>query len=183
MSTTLAHGTGRPGFVTLGKLETAQPEGSPMELTITFTNPRIAGVTMDIGSALASGCAAVLNATNHLAAIPRWNSQTPLAVAQGATLRIRWVKEAAQVEVIGAVLGGLTLAGLVAAGVVEWPLAVTIALGAGLVLLLAANWALIVNQVVHHVILPTIGGLAEPVLIVGGVGLAALVAYHLVSQV
>lgn len=177
MSVVLASGSGAPSAGVITAHEQAQPEQTEMELNITLGNPRVLGVSVNIGNAVAAGAAAALNAAESLAHVPRWGAKTPLAEAQGPVLRIRWVKAAVSGGLILGALAGLgSLAAMVAAGWVELPAAIAVAAGGVAVIALAANWQLVARFLVNRVVKPTASLLLGPALLLGAVVIGGLVA-------
>jgi len=173
----VAGGTGLHGLADWVSWERQQPEGTQMELILTFGAIRTPAVNWGpvhipsgqivTGDQLATACAAVLNAiqahTQALTGLARW-PHTPFAQAVGAQCRIRWVKMAPGLGAILGVLGGLGtfVAGLTLTDLGVVPLAaVAVLVGISLDLLVNA-WQLVV-YVVHHP-----GAVMAPLALLGG---------------
>jgi hypothetical protein len=173
----VAGGTGLNGLGNWVGWERQQPEGTRIELVLTFgaiRTPAINWGPLNIpsgqivtGDQLAAACAAVLNAieehTQVLTGLTRWPN-TPFAQAVGAQCRIRWVKMAPGLGAILDVLGGLAtfVAGLTLTDIGIVPLAALAVLVAiGLAVLVNA-WQL-VAYVVHHP-----GAVVAPLALLGG---------------
>jgi hypothetical protein len=141
-TTVLLQGTGMPDLSAVSTAEQAQPPGTRVEWQLVFrdvTTPAIAVGPIQVpqqtvvgAGTLAGAVAALVNqaaqAIPALQGIPTWPGQ-PLAVAQGGTVRIRWVTDAPWGPVVAGVLAGLATT-LVASGVFDIALVPAVALGA-----------------------------------------------------
>jgi len=179
----VAGGVGLHGLADWVAWEQRQPEGTQLELDLTFgavRTPAIRWGPIQVpsgqivsGPQLATACAAVLNwiatHTQALTGLTPW-PQTPFAQAVGSQCRLRWVKAAPGLGAILGVLGGLAtlVAGLTLAdlGAVS-ALAVAVLVGIGLDLLVN-GWQLVVYVVQHP------GAVVAPLALVGGGVLVAL---------
>lgn len=182
MSTVIARGTGAPTTQTLAAHEDAQPEGTPMEMDLTFQGLTALGRTWITGAQIATAVADLANTSAALLPYRRWPGQ-PLAQALGPLVRFRWIKEAAAATAIWAAIG-VTIGYLLTAGLLTGIPAIVAAVLTGVAITyLVANWRLVVHQVVSQVVNPTLSALAEPAVIVGAAVLGGVLIWDAVKHV
>lgn len=162
----------------IGRVEAALPEGTPVALDLTLPPITIPVVQqrVDIRRPLADAINTAWRAgqiAQGQTVLPLWAGDVVPAHVTDTGVQIRWVKGAVWGPVIIGLLGGLSVAGVLA-GVVTLPEAALLFLTGLLVYEVVKYWALLKAVFTHPVGIPGVGSVSVGDLVLAGGGLLLL---------